>query len=237
MFSSVRSNFASVLGSCTESPFRLRRAIEKLTFLTRHIECLISFAHSARLRPFLQYHISISTVPGQTRTVKLPESQGLWKLFLQVAAGKKLPWQLGDAGNLAETFKENVCVCSVHCECALIEHLTIKHNDSWDNVPALSYIGVSKHTCSACHIWVEAFNEVGQCTFYTRGTSGKWYWPWAMPTKEESFKVVIVREPTGEMALEKSLGETMSGKISCEYIKYLKKQRPTKRARKALRRH
>ena len=237
MFSSLQSNFASILGSCTEGPFRLRQAIEKLTSLACHIECLISFPSSPRLQAIFQFHLSISTVPRQTRTVKLPESQGEWKLFLQVAAAKKLPWQLGDAGNLAETFRKNICVCSVHSECALIQHLTIKHNDSWDNVPAFGYIGVSKLSCIACHIWLESFNEVGQWRFYTSGSSRKWYWPWAMPTKEGFFEAVMDGEPSEEVELEKSLGETIAGKISREYIKYLKEQRPSKQARKALRRH
>ncbi|PUU72981.1 hypothetical protein B9Z19DRAFT_1069342 [Tuber borchii] len=50
----------------------LRPILEKITFLTRHISSLISFAHSPRLR------MSISTVPGQARTIKLPTSQEKW---------------------------------------------------------------------------------------------------------------------------------------------------------------
>ncbi|RPB01792.1 hypothetical protein L873DRAFT_1803050 [Choiromyces venosus 120613-1] len=205
--------------------FQLRRAIEKLTSLTRHIECLISFANSPRLRPALQYQMSISTVPGQTRTVELPGSQAQWEPFLEVAAAKILPFQERYAKKLAEHFKENIRVCSAHCECALIQYLTTRHGDSWDNVPAFSYIGVSKLSCSACRIWIKAFNEVGQRRFYTRGSHRKWYWPWGMPTAEESLGEVMAGESSGEFAPQKSLGETMAGKISLEYIKYLEEQK------------
>jgi len=205
-----------VLDSPSSDPaddFRLRRAIEKLTSLTRHIECLISFANSPRLRYALKYQMSTATVPEQTRAIALPESQEQWEHILEVAAGNKLPWQEGDAMRLAKGFKENIRVCSPHCECALTQYLTTRHGDSWDNVPAFSYIGVSKLSCSACRFWLEAFNEVGQRKFYTRGSHGKWYMPWAMPRAKESL---------GEVVLEESLGETMAVKISREYIKYLK---------------
>ncbi|KAG0633220.1 hypothetical protein HOY80DRAFT_992926 [Tuber brumale] len=166
----------------------------------------------------------IFTTPGQTRTVKLPGSQEQWKLFLEVATAKILPWQEGYAGELAENFKENIRVCPTHCECALIQYLTTRHGDSWDHVPAFSYIGVSKLSCSACRIWLETFNEVGQREFYTRSSHGKWYWPWGIPTAEESLGEATAGESEGEVAPEKSLVETMAGKISREYIKHLKER-------------
>ncbi|PWW79724.1 hypothetical protein C7212DRAFT_360933 [Tuber magnatum] len=209
----------------SEGAFQLRRALEKLTSLTRHIECLIAFANSPRLRPALRSRMSISTVPGQTRTVELPGSQEQWKPVLEVVTDKILPWQEGYAGELAEHHKENIRVCPAHCECSLIQYLTTRHHDSWDKVPAFSYVGVSKLSCSACRIWLEAFNEAGQRKFYTRGSHGKWYWPWGMPTAEASLREVMVGESSGEIALEKSLEDAMAAKISREYIKYLKQQK------------
>jgi len=156
--------------------------------------------------------MSTATVPEQTRTIELPESQEQWEGFLRVAAAKVLPEQGDDALGLAEKFKKNIRLCSPHCECALIQYLTTRHGDSWDNVSAFSYIGVSKLSCSACRVWLEAFNEVGLREFYTRGSHGKWYMPWAMPRAKES---------SGEVMLEESLGETIAAKISREYIKYL----------------
>ena len=233
MVSSLQSNFTSVLGARAQNPFRLRRALEKLTSLTRHIECLISFANSPRLRPALQYHMSISTVLGQTHTVELPKTQEEWKLFLEVTTAEILQSPevsdetLQSSGvyskKLAGAFEKKAYVCPVHCECALVQHLTVKHNDAWDNVPAFNYIGVSKLSCSACRIWLESFNEVspGQRKFYTRGSHGKWYWPWGMPMAEESNGEVTVEEFLREVAPGKSLREIMAGKISRQYIGYL----------------
>ncbi|KAG0632849.1 hypothetical protein HOY80DRAFT_897457 [Tuber brumale] len=169
--------------------------------------------------------MSISTVPGQTRTVELPGSQEQWKPILEVVADRILPWQEGYAGKLAEHHEENIRVCPAHCECSLIQYLTTRHNDSWDKVPAFSYVGVTKLSCSACRIWLEAFNEAGQRKFYTRGSHGKWYWPWGMPTAEASLGEATAGESPGEITLEKSLEEAIAAKISREYIKYLKEQK------------
>ena len=208
MFSSLQSNFVSVLATPDrpELAFRLRHALEKLTSLTRHVECLISFANSPRYRPTLQYNMHIDTVQGHISSVQLPTSKTGWVSFLKVAAGKLLLSQEEDAQQLVEKFSApgGRYWCPAHCECALIQYLATKHGDSWDHVPAFSYIGVSKLSCGACRIWLEAFNEVSPQKFYTGGSQGKWYWPWAMP-------VVGGR----------SLREAMAGNISCQYIRFL----------------
>jgi len=58
-------------------------------------------------------------------------------------------------------------------------------SDGWKSVPVFSYLGVSKLSCSACQMWIDAYNERGGPKFYTRGSHGKWYWPWAIPRLEE----------------------------------------------------
>ena len=133
-----------------------------------------------------------------------------WVSFLKVAAGKLLPSQEDDVQQLMEKFSAwgGRYWCSAHCECALIQYLATKHGDSWDHVPAFNYIGVSKLSCGACRVWLEAFNEVSLQRFYTRGSHGKWYWPWAMP---EAVPVVGGR----------SLRETMARNISRQYTRFL----------------
>ncbi|RPB04245.1 hypothetical protein L873DRAFT_1460033 [Choiromyces venosus 120613-1] len=184
------------------SQFELRRALEKLTSLDRHIEALFAFAHSPRLRHALQYRMSISVVPEQTRTVKLPTSQEQWQSILEAACNERRVWQKKDSALLSEMFQLEY-TCPVHCECRLIQYLMAKHNTPWDNVPPFNYIGVSKLSCGACHIWMEAFNGLDGRQFYTRGSHGKWYWPWGVPTVG------------GE-----SLGKIMAEKISVEYKAY-----------------
>ncbi|RPB04762.1 hypothetical protein L873DRAFT_1785979 [Choiromyces venosus 120613-1] len=194
-------------------PFQLRRALEKLISLPCHIESLFGSAHSPHLRFALQYHMTICAVLGQAQIVILPTSQEQWKSLLEAAYGQPGQWQKKDALKLFQKFRSRERKCPVHCECRLIQYLQTKHCDSWDNVPAFSYIGVSKLSCSACRVWIEAFNMLGGPKFYTRGSHGKWYWPWAMPTMGVG-----------------SLRENMVGMVLDEYLMQLEKKRGIKRA-------
>ncbi|KAG0136921.1 hypothetical protein HOY82DRAFT_620766 [Tuber indicum] len=175
-------------GDHSGDPFPLQRAPEKLISLPRHIQSLFGFAHSPRLRPALQYRMTICAVLGRSQNVKLPASEDEWKSFLKVASGEEGPWQDDDARKLFKRFGSREWECPVHCEYGLIQYLQTKHGDSWDNVPAFSYIGVSKLSCSACRVWIEAFNELQGPKFYTRGSHGKWYFPWGMPMAEGPLK-------------------------------------------------
>jgi len=178
----------------SQDPFPLRRALEKLTSLPRHIETLFGFAHSPRLLPALRYRLFISAVPEITRTVKLPASSEGWKSFLVAARGKRHDFKKTPAVELAERFGPRQWVCPVHCECGLIMYLHTRQGDAWDHVPAFSYIGVSKLSCSACSIWIEAFNERSGREFYTRGSHGKWYWPWGIPRAEGPSAELMVQK-------------------------------------------
>ncbi|KAG0129701.1 hypothetical protein HOY82DRAFT_650933 [Tuber indicum] len=199
-------------GDLPGDPFQLQRALEKLTSLPRHIESLFGFAHSPRLRSALQYRMTICAVLGQAQIVKLPTSREKWKSFLEDACDEHNRWHAKDAMKLFQKFGLWERKCPVHCECGLIQCLQTKYCDSWDNVPAFSYIGVSELSCSACRVWIEAFNELGGPKFYTRGSHGKRYWPWGMPMAEGPLK-------------------KMSEKVLDEYITHLeRKGRIKKRA-------
>ncbi|KAG0128493.1 hypothetical protein HOY82DRAFT_24952 [Tuber indicum] len=190
----------------SKDPFPLRRALTKLTSLSRHIDSLIGFAHSPRLRPTLQYEISIFPVPNQPRNVRLPTSRKEWESFLETAYGDHESSQEANAVKLSQRFRFENYECPVHCECALIQYLQVNQHNDWDNISAFSYIGVSKLSCSACRTWIEAFNQQGGPQFYTRGSHGKWYWPWGLP-REESL------EEVGQ-----SLGGKMALKVFKEYL-------------------
>ncbi|PUU81811.1 hypothetical protein B9Z19DRAFT_1062375 [Tuber borchii] len=58
---------------------------------------------------------------------------------------------------------------------------SVKVSDQWKLVPPFNYIGVSKLSCAACQMWMDGYNKRGGKTFYTRGSHGKWYFPWATP--------------------------------------------------------
>ncbi|RPA93216.1 hypothetical protein L873DRAFT_1793775 [Choiromyces venosus 120613-1] len=124
----------------SEDPFQLRRALEKLTSLPRHIETLFRFANSPRLRPALQYRLFTSAVPDKTHTIKLPASPQEWKSFLEVACHKRYDFQKMHAVELVERFGSSKWVCPVHSECGLIQYLRTKQGNQWDHVPPFSYI-------------------------------------------------------------------------------------------------
>ena len=64
--------------------------------------------------------------------------------------------------------------------------LSGKISEEWKLVPAFSYLGISKLSCSPCQTWIDAYNQTGGPFFYRRGSHGKWYWPWAIPRFEEN---------------------------------------------------
>jgi hypothetical protein len=179
-------------------PFNLRHALVKLTSLPQHIESLFGFAHSPRFRPLLLYRISIIGIPkGRSHNVKLPSSPSEWKLLLETACQHSCSWQEGDAAELSEKFRSRY-MCTAHCECKLIQfHKTTRGNQR-GGVPPFSYIGVSKPSCSACRVWIAAFNKLGGQQFYTRGSHGKWHWPWGMPKMGEDLDNIMAKEVLGE---------------------------------------
>lgn len=59
-------------------------------------------------------------------------------------------------------------------------------SDKWNTVPAFSYLGVSKLSCSACQMWIDGYNHYTCVRFYTKGSHGKWYWPWGHPRFNEA---------------------------------------------------
>lgn len=82
--------------------------------------------------------------------------------------------------------------CPVHCECKVVQFFSPPHGPEW--VPPFNYIGVSKLSCGACRVWLEAYNEFHDRPFYTRGSHGAWYWPWGMPNVEASLGGAVVKK-------------------------------------------
>lgn len=103
-------------------------------------------------------------------------------------------WHEKDAEELAKRFERQKYMCLIHCETKLIHYLETSHANQWDNVPAFSYLGVSKLSCSACHMWVNSFSQLGGSQYYTRGSHGKWYWPWGLPIMGTALDKVMAKE-------------------------------------------
>lgn len=116
-----------------------------------------------------------------------------WMQFLETVWQEPYTWHENDALELAERF-ELQYMCLIHCETKLIHYLGTDHVNQWDNVPAFSYIGASKLSCGACHMWIDSFNQLGGRRYYTRGSHGKWYWPWGLPIMGTALDKVMVKE-------------------------------------------
>ncbi len=67
----------------------------------------------------------------------------------------------------------------IYCECALVSYL----HRHYDDIPAFSYVGVSKLSCRPCSLWLQALSRSRGCqTFQTRGSHGKCYRGWTRPS-------------------------------------------------------
>lgn len=79
-----------------------------------------------------------------------------------------------------EKMKSRATKCGVaktiHCECGMVAYLY-----QYADLQAVSYIGVSKLCCKACHYWIESLNRTLSTRFRTRGSHDKWYGGWARP--------------------------------------------------------
>ena len=70
----------------------------------------------------------------------------------------------------------------VHCECLLVAHF-VKNMAS---LRPYDYIGLSKLLCYGCHSYFRAYNMTHPSRkVHTRGTHGKVYIPWVLPTLED----------------------------------------------------
>lgn len=172
-------------------PVPLHHAIEKLTSHHRFALQLLQFATNAAGRDDLACMINVVGKPAVAGGVpvvfpSIPDVEKIitpWLLqgvvlademtLIQAGVKKEFtPLVLGPAATAPFT-------ASVHCECALIADFnTQPHPD----LEPFRYIGVSKLSCAACHLWVRAFNATHHYQYHTRGTHGKWYPKWAMPT-------------------------------------------------------
>ena len=159
---------------------RLRRFIEKITTFYRHIHALNLSAYSPRLSPIYKLDFSIISVPVPAASIPavIPTGTQQWL-------------EIRDAMYRLEGYESTSSACPIprnfhgrtpviHCEISLILYL-----DSTSDKPTFNYIGVSKLSCKACHLWITAHRK---CTKglkrYTRGSHDKWY-PWYMPQCSE----------------------------------------------------
>ena len=165
--------------------FPLERYLRKLITIHTHIDCLVHYAHSPRLRRhFYNKKFSVETVNQPRAIVIMPKPQDWERVVADVL---KLTDLLANHGpgltRLLQTLRtrnSGTIRAPVHCECALITHYQNRPKSISDVVP-LKYIGVSKLSCKACALFFQVSNSLTSSRFCTRGSNQKWYFPWAMP--------------------------------------------------------
>ena len=86
--------------------------------------------------------------------------------------------------------------------------------DGWETVPIFSYLGVSKLSCSACKLWIEAYNQQERVKYYTRGSHGKWYWPWGLPQLDQAQLSKCMVEKIGTIYREHCRGRNRMKPLS-----------------------
>ncbi|KAG0137752.1 hypothetical protein HOY82DRAFT_597616 [Tuber indicum] len=152
-----------ILALKLQETFLLRHAIEKVTYLPRHIDTLLRFADSPGLRPALQYSMFVSPIPKQTRTLRPPALREEWKFFLGTACGE----HDDDGLEASATSKLSHVLTGTTSP-----HLAISGSLSSPAVPAASG-------------WKPSMYRADR-SFILEVRNGKWYGPCGAPTVEES---------------------------------------------------
>ena len=166
---------------------RLRRSIDKITTFYRHIHALSLSAYSPRLSPIYKLDFSIILVPVPAASIPavIPTGTQQWLEIRDAMYRLKGYESTSSACPIPRNFHGRTPI--IHCQISLILYL-----DSTSDRPTFNYIGVSKLSCKACHLWITAHRK---CTKglkrYTGGSHDKWY-PWYMPQCPEEINRYFV---------------------------------------------
>jgi hypothetical protein len=144
------------------------------------------FTRSPRLcRIFKKHSFKIICLDEEQTTIELPTSYPGWREVLKNAlhtAGFKTNEQsqrIVEGAVRSKVAKQARPQCSVHCECKILKYFASQNLKP----RPISYIGVSKPSCAACASVFAAWNAQHPSVKYLcRGSHGKWYFPWAVPT-------------------------------------------------------
>ncbi len=172
----------------SNQPCRLKRAIEKLSIIHFQVGTLLRFAFSRGMR-FLLSDRTLRTTPVKFKAPKkkrsFPSTEPEWRTVLNGIfdrLGLQLEGSKEEArANEKEIFRKTAAQGKgiQHCECLLVANLICR-----GSFPSVSYIGVSKLSCKACFLWLQAVGEVTGCKFHTQGCHDKWYPKWSAPALE-----------------------------------------------------
>ncbi|KAF8542618.1 hypothetical protein BDD12DRAFT_823914 [Trichophaea hybrida] len=183
----------------------LDRYFRKVTLLHSAISKLGRFSRSPRMYRLFAKKLTIIALSGPSQLVKLPTKENDWEQVFQNAlstggfAFVSSPIEI--INSAMKQFPRCQMSCRVHCECLILWHFS-----RMPKVKPVNYIGVSKLSCAGCSAVFEAYNTYRTTKYYTRGSHGKWYFPWLMPAYSNEFTEMVYG------VLAKKLGECMTQK-------------------------
>lgn len=194
----ARTRWSSLLIMCTGNKMLLsldvNRGLEKMVSLSRHIQELVNFAYSPRLRSMLDKPLDI--VRLKPIAVQLPEpssSDAIRTVTRAFNSTRFAESRYNDDFELLEdmlrdqlilipaTLTKPVSSHTVHAEYALLLHHHAEvHNI--ENPPPFQYIAVNKLACFCCWSAYKGYTQMTGRIFFLRGSHSKLYFPWAPTT-------------------------------------------------------
>ena len=175
-------------------PFPLRKYLDKLKDLNRHIHALIGYAHSPHLRHYFTMKLFINLdIPQESQAISIPQSVSQWSIVAEsILEADNL--ELIDPDTVLQrvvfgyTNTPDPMPASVHSEIRLLHYI-----ESIGEASGQIYIGLSRPSCMGCHLYVKGYSVKG-CCVVTRDPRDKYEFPWILPSGTEvDFKREVYR--------------------------------------------
>lgn len=163
--------------------------MEKALGLQKAIMNLDRLAASRRMSPILRKSLTVNRLPTN-ECERLPSPISAWRAAAEEAVKQLEVTDKFDSCLVKAHKKYQGQRGVVHSEMKILDHFLTRPAGS---VPPLSYIGVSKLSCLGCWTTINAWNSAHDAPKYrVRGTHGKWYFPWAVPTSIANDKLKAI---------------------------------------------
>ncbi|KIM35405.1 hypothetical protein M413DRAFT_449789 [Hebeloma cylindrosporum] len=178
--------------------FPLRKYLDKIKDLNRHIHALIGYAHSPHLRHYFNMELFIKLdIPHEEYEISIPRSVSQWSIVAE---------SILDPVNLDLTDPDIVLQrvmfgysntkdpvpASVHSEVRLLHYI-----QSIGTATGQIYIGLNRPSCMGCHFYVRNHNQRHPEGYVsTRDPHDKYVFPWNLPAgmgvdfREDIFRCV-----------------------------------------------
>ncbi|KAK2782177.1 hypothetical protein FQN52_001015 [Onygenales sp. PD_12] len=183
---------------------------KKITYAMDQVDDILRVSMSQQCRHFFQYKFNLHPVPAtMSKAHTVPQSSKDWEDVLERALSRRNGSRLGHNYNEPELkllkmptiTKDSAYLCqeqigndlATHCEVQLLLHIARLESEKPSLAKAYPYLAVSKPSCYGCHLFILAYNRTHETHFMTRGTHGKFSWPWQFPMNFPKHEVTAAR--------------------------------------------